>query len=239
MKKFIQSKVFRESEADVAPDAAAAAGQGKACRAAIDTRRQIAFKAWLESEADAAAIINAMSFCVGHKSDLAVKARGYASKLMLYVERINGLLPSDIRGRYSALSVTTRGNPALTPKSTEQAAFVLVEYLLNHAEETDRIALPALATPKSEAGKRLLKRMHDERHELVEWIRTSGLHRSRNARASREQDDTGIAHGEARPAKGYADAAQSNGTREDPPANAMCHEGSRISYSPRQTVRWM
>ncbi len=239
MKKFIQSKVFRESEADVARDAASAEGQEHAGRTAVEIRRQIAFKAWLESEADAAALINAMSFCVGHKSDLAIKARSYASKLMLYVERINGLLPPDLRGRYSALSVKARGNPALTPKSTEQAAFVLVEYLRHHTEEADQIAFPALAAPKSEAGKRLIGKMRRERQELADWIRTAGFHLSSRAPAFAEQDSAGASHGETCPTQSATDAARTEGPPDGPFANAMFDETSRISYNPRQTVRWM
>lgn len=126
MKKVIQSKAFRESAAQMAKSARRDAKEASE-RDGIDPRLQVAFKAWLESEADAAAIIHAMSFRVVHKSELATKARNYAARLRLYVARLSALLPPHMQVRYDAFAIPIQSKPALTPRTCEQAAFVLVE----------------------------------------------------------------------------------------------------------------
>lgn len=232
MKKVIQSRAFRESGPDTEPEATGTMD--------VHVGLQAAFAAWLEREAESATIINAMTARVDPRSELALKARNYAARLRLYVIRICALLPDHMRICCGPLLVSSNGKPALTPRTCDQAAFVLVEYLLHHAEDSIEFTLSLRETPVNIAGEKLIRRMIDERRILAHWVKTSGKHRQSRT-LSRQGTRIGLGDLDAddeRPGKQRQVASPSitdAAALPDPIRNAP----SRFAYRPSQTVRWM
>lgn len=239
MKKVIQSKAFRESDAK--PAAVTAHGDDFAAeaRSDVDPRSQVAFRRWLEGEADAAAIIHAMSYCVSQSSELAARARNYAARLRLYVARLSALLPLPMRVPYGAFSVQNRTRRAMTPAACERAAFVLVEYLLHHVERTRGISCDFGNPLKTGVGERLLRRMDDERELLAKWIRTSGYPRTARPPPSGRGD--GEEPWRERPGTEAENGQSFNSyTLEHyDPSSGERAPVQKIFYNPPQVVRWM
>lgn len=235
MKKVIQSRAFRESRPDTGPEAVPTGTMN------VHAGLQAAFAAWLEREAESAAIINAMTFRVDPRSELALKARNYAARLRLYVIRICALLPDHMRIHCGPLLVASNGNPALTPGTCNKAAFVLVEYLLHHAEDSIEFTLSLRETPANMAGEKLIRRMIDERRILAHWIKTSGKHRQSRTLSRERTERIGLGDLDAedeRPGTQQQIASPSisdTAALPDPFRNAP----SRFAYRPSQTVRWM
>lgn len=239
MKKVIQSKAFRESAAKDDPTAAREPEiASDANQQIVDTSLQAAFKAWLESEADAAALIHAMSYRVDPTSALARRARNYASRLRHYVVRITAFLPVHMRIPYGAIFLQAHERRASTPAACERALFVLVEYLLHHVESAPDVSLAS--TLKTGAPRRLLRRMLDERAQMAIWLRRSALHRlgppmpSRAAAGEERKPDT------PHPEKANDAASRRRAeVKSAPPSMPAGQETLRIFYNPPQVVRWI
>lgn len=237
MKKVIQAKAFRESEAKSGPEAAQEAEFGSD----TDARLQLVFKTWLESEADAAAIIHAMSYRVTQSSELSSRARNYASRLRLYVARLSALLPAHMRIPYGSVSVQTRDRRAVTPAACERAASVLVGYLMHHVESLPNVNLDFGSALKTGLCERLLRRMADEREQMARWIRASRQHETGPCHASKEEDDEDPEHHPPDPDTKGSETSTSCALYDEPSrARAAAWKGrSQISYAPQQIVRWM
>jgi hypothetical protein len=123
----------------------------------------------LAREDDAAATIQRLSYCVESDSELAKKARSYAAELRQLIARLRAALPPDdgIADADSELCGVSEG--VIQSLRPEQAATVLIRFLLQHAETTSEILQSAGGKLNSKAVEMLWRQAERERRKIANW----------------------------------------------------------------------
>lgn len=192
----------------------------------------------LEMESNAAKIIHLLSCRISQSSELASRARIYATRLRFNVERINALLPQEARISFEA-------DPGALPEliihamSPDKAASVLERFLI------DRVEAPAFSAHmgvSQAAIQRICQKLLREQRKISAWATGYRLRRTLSRAAEPEQAPPRRATGSplaiaAGPAEtedsGEADAPDTHRAIEAP------HASLPFDHRPPQIVRWM
>lgn len=193
---------------------------------------QAAVKWALTREENAAVTIQKLAYRISPDSELATRARAYASVLKYCVGRVRSQLPRD---RSSASETSTQdvlSETVIRSLSSEKAAAVLVRFLLQHAETVSDTVMFAAERLNSRFMHRLWRKVDKERAKLVPWLQTEErllfgklVETSNNDEAMR-METTNPEQQNAAPSSPVKDA----------PA---CRDPRRIHYHPPQVVIWM
>lgn len=203
-------------------------GPGDAA-AMIQREIQASVKWHLAREANAADIIHRLSYRVGPDSELAGKARGYGARLKLLVARIDALMPAESRTSEHEAALGVCSEAVIHSLDTKAATYMLVQFLLHHAETPSVVLMTAGEQLRSRGFERLWQRAAREREKIGDWVRR------------KQRDLIGPQVLEARESpSAQSDAGGAHHSNErSVPAVGTTVAVPRILYNPPQIVRWI
>lgn len=193
---------------------------------------QAAVKWALTREENAAVTIRKLAYRISPDSELAVKARAYASVLKYCVARMRSQLPPDRSIANEPSTQDVLSERVILSLSSEKAAAVLVRFLLQHAETVSDTVMFAAERLNSRFILRLWRKVDTERAKLVQWLQTE-------ERLQLEKLVETSAHDEA---AGMETAGPEHRNAAPPPpvkGEPESLDTRRIFYNPPQIVIWM
>lgn len=224
---------------EVASPRAAAAGPVHA-KTLIESELQDMVRWHLAREANAADIIQRLSYRVDQESELAERARTYGARLKLLVARIAALIPPKpaVLEDTSALGICSEA--VIQSLDAETAARLLRQFLLHHAQAPSVVLMTAGERLRSKGFERLWQRATRERERIAKWVEKQERRLAERPAPPARQVDCwrAPARSDAGP---RAPAVRKADEDDDESAGRVAARvtGPRIFYNPPQIVKWM